>query len=89
MSSILWEPVVPNKPRFWARQFAVVRTPDQDKFDAIFGVILPVLCFMVDPIVFKGGINGGPELEDYQLIAYLISTVEMGMFLVWRTFPNR
>lgn len=89
MSSILWEPpVVTNRLRFWPRQFALVPTSAQNRFDAIFGVILPVLCFITDPVVFKGTI-GGPWLDDYQFVAYLISTIEMGLFLVWRTFRTR
>lgn len=72
--------------RFWPRQFALVPTRAQDTFDSIFGVILPVLCFIADPLVLKGGIMGPPVYARFQLVVYLISTVEMGAFLVWRTF---
>ena len=89
MSSILWEPAVPKKARFWRRQFALVPTGAQDTFDAVFGVISPVLSFMADPLVFKGGILGPPELENYQIFGYLVSTVAMGMFLVWRSFRKQ
>ena len=89
MSSILWEPPIEVKPlRFWPRQFALVPTRAQDRFDAIFGVILPVLCFMADPVYFKTGFmnDGEPIFARFQLVVYLITTVEMGSFLVWRTF---
>lgn len=44
---------------------------------------------MADPIVLKGGIMGPPMYVRYQLVVYLISTVEMGVFLVWRTLRKR
>ena len=75
---------------FWARQFGPNRTGAQDLFDLIFGLVLPILCFVADPIIFKSFPIFGPALfEDYQLFAYVVSTVEMGFFLVWRTFPAR
>ena len=85
---ILSEPMVPN-PKFWPRQFGAVETSAQDKFDVVFGLILPGLCFMADPLIFKNGIAGPPELQNYQLVVYAISTVQMGLFVVWRTFRKR
>jgi hypothetical protein len=38
---------------FLARQFTVEPTKAQNNFDVAFGVFLPVVCFMFDPIVFK------------------------------------
>lgn len=81
---------VKKRPNFWTRQFGPKRTGAQDVFDAIFGLVLPIVCFIADPIVFKSFPILGPALlEDYQLFAYVVSTVEMGFFLVWRTFPGR
>ena len=89
MQSILpGTPVAPVQG-FWSRQFGPHRTNGQDAFDAIFGLVLPIACFLVDPIVFKStAMFGPPVLEDYQLVAYVVSAVEMGMLLVWRTFPK-
>jgi hypothetical protein len=90
MNSILSQTTVTTRSGFWAAQFGPNRTPAQNGFDVTFGLILPVLCFILDPIVFKSApILGPPILEDYQLFAYVLSTVEMGFFLVWRTFPAR
>jgi len=89
MSSILWDPPAAPQPRFWRRQFALVPTPAQNTFDSIFGVILPVLCFMADPVVLKGTMLTPPMYGKFQLVVYVISTVEMGAFLVWRTFPKQ
>jgi hypothetical protein len=89
MSHAYTQTTTGKRPRFWARQFAADSTPAQDKFDAIFAIIMPILVLAADPFVFKGGIFGRSLLEDYQLIAYVISTVEIGFFLGWRTFRKR
>jgi hypothetical protein len=90
MDSILSQTAVTQRPGFWASQFGPNRTPLQDKFDIVFGLVLPILCFLLDPVVFKSfPLFGRALLEDYQLFAYVLSTVEMGFFLAWRTFPNR
>ncbi len=39
---------------FWRRQFQKESTALQKNSDWFFGVILPVICFVFDPIVFKG-----------------------------------
>lgn len=75
---------------FWKEQFGPNRTGTQDVFDVTFGLVVPILCFVVDPVVFKSfPLLGRAFLEDYQLFAYVVSTVEMGFFLVWRTFPTK
>lgn len=75
---------------FWKEQFGPNRTGTQDVVDVTFGLILPVMCLVADPIVFKSFPIFGPAfLEDYQLFAYVVCTVEMGFFLVWRTFPQK
>jgi hypothetical protein len=75
---------------FWTKQFDSNRTSAQDKFDMVFGLVLPILCLVADPVVFKSfPLFGHAFLEDYQLLAYVVCTVEMGFFLVWRTFPKK
>lgn len=75
---------------FWKEQFGPNRTGTQDVFDVTFGLVLPILCFVADPIVFKSFSFFGPALlGDYQLVAYVVSTIEMGFFLMWRTFPTK
>lgn len=72
---------------FWKRQFAPISTPAQDTFDSIFAIVLPILFLVMDPVVFKSPRLFGPAyLEDYQLLAYLFCSVEIGLFLTWRTF---
>lgn len=75
---------------FWAKQFDSNGTSAQDKFDVAFGLVLPILCLLADPAVFKSfPLFGHAILGDYQLLAYVVCTVEMGFFLVWRTFPTK
>lgn len=78
-----------TEPRkgFWRRQFQNESTAAQRTFDWIFGVVLPVICFTFDPIVFKGyGLGKGAILGDYKPLAYLLSFVSimaMSAMLIW------
>ena len=75
---------------FWKEQFGPNGTAAQDIIDVTFGLVVPIVCFVLDPVVFKSfPLLGRAVLEDYQLFAYVVSTVEMGFFLVWRTFPKK
>src|ERR1041385_4442539 len=74
---------------FWARQFSDVSTEKQDRFDVVFGIVLPVICLVLDPIVFQGGFFGErPVLARFQLFAYLFSGLQIGIFLCWRTLAR-
>jgi hypothetical protein len=71
---------------FWARQFSAVETQRQTRFDAVFGVILPITVLILDPLVFQGDFfNHGPLLGNYQIFAYLLCGFQMGLFLLWRS----
>lgn len=76
--------IIEPKKGFWRRQFQTEATTSQRKFDWVFGVIMPVICFVFDPIVFKGG--GGHLLGTYKPLAYLLSFVSvmaMSAWLIW------
>ena len=80
--------VLELKPGFWRRQFQREVTSGQKKFDWVFGVILPAICFYFDPIVFRGGFNGHGEvlLGRIGTFAYVLSfTAIMGTmaWLLW------
>ena len=76
-----------KRPGFWKRQFAPIPTPAQDTFDSLFAIVLPILFLVMDPVVFKSPRFLGPAyLEEYQLLAYLFCSLEIGLFLTWRTF---
>lgn len=86
MTRIFFNETVAKKRGFWRRQFGPVVTNAQDAFDVTFGIVLPILCFVFDPIILKGSTLGPPVLGEYQLLVYLVSSIEMGLFLAWRTF---
>ncbi len=71
---------------FWQRQFQTETTESQKTFDWLFGVILPVVCFVFDPIVFKGDAWGAAYLRTYKPFAYILSFVSvmaMSAWLIW------
>jgi hypothetical protein len=84
MRRIFSEAISTKEPGFFARQFGRYKTDGQDAFDMAFGVVLPILCFVADPLVFKGNLLGAPLFEEYQLLAYTVSGIEIAMLLIWR-----
>jgi len=69
---------------FWERQFRLPATWPQVAFDLIFGVIAPVFCVLVDPIVFVGEIG---LFRSWCLMAYLeiaVGIVALGYYLLTR-----
>lgn len=74
------------RQRFWRRQFADAPTRAQVRFDVIFGLVLPVLCFVFDPIIFLGRISlHGHEgiYHRLRLFAYSASALEMLTLACW------
>jgi hypothetical protein len=83
-----WIPVEPRYPRpkrrFWRRQFDAAPTRAQRWFDVTFGIIMPVLCFYFDPIVFRGGsLNDHGLYPGIRFYAYTISALEMVALCAW------
>ena len=69
---------------FWRRQFDGAPTRAQRWFDVTFGVVIPVLCFYFDPIVFRGGyFNGQGFYPGLRFYAYTISALEMVALCAW------
>src|SRR5947209_19244116 len=68
---------------FWRRQFSDSFTRGQVIFDVMFGVVLPILCFLLDPIVFKGGLIGEPDLVQFRALAYLMSGLAIVALALW------
>ena len=71
-----------TKQGFWRRQFQPNATESQKTFDWSFGVILPVVCFFFDPIVF----NNHGILQDYKIFADLLSytaVMALAAWLIW------
>ena len=75
---------VSNRPGFWARQLAPEATPSQTFFDGMFGVVLPLVCLVADPIVFKGGpFMGGGMFAHYAVLAYVFLGGSIFAMAVW------
>jgi hypothetical protein len=70
------------KTGFWKRQFAPTVTGPQVIFDVIFGVVGPILCFVIDPVVFRGWLFG-PLFPEYQTFAYLFSGLQITLLCFW------
>ncbi len=61
---------------FWQRQVVSPITAKQVVFDVLVGIVLPILCVIADPIVFRA-VFGAPVLGSYKLFGYL--TISMGV----------
>jgi len=70
---------------FWRRQFQSEITRGQTKFDWIFGVILPVICFYFDPIVFRNGAGeiGPALLGKISAFAHVLSLAAVLGTMAW------
>jgi hypothetical protein len=69
---------------FWRRQFDDAPTRAQRWFDVTFGVVMPILCFYFDPVVFRGGLlNDNGLYPKVQLYAYTISALEIVALCAW------
>ena len=71
----------PEKWSFWRRQFASAMTIPQLAYDVIFGVVMPILCFIFDPIVFSG--RGFIPLAQYRSLIYLFSAISIVTLVAW------
>jgi hypothetical protein len=80
-------PTKPMKIGFWKRQFQPQANSNQKAFDWIFGVCLPVICFVFDPIVFKGGSR--TILADYQPFAYVLCFACLTTMTAWLIFGEK
>jgi hypothetical protein len=83
---LLPEPVA-NEPTqemgFWRRQFDSHITRKQNNFDWIFGVFLPVICFYLDPIVFRTKFNQPPLLGRIATFADVLSFTAILATMAW------
>ena len=87
--SILAQSTAEQEPRFLRRQLTGTATRPQIIFDLAVGVILPILCLIFDPIVFRGGFAGEGVLKDWQLFAYIVITLEVVTLAVWLAWGAR
>jgi hypothetical protein len=76
---------------FWRRQFEGAPTRAQQWFDVVFGIVMPIVCFIFDPIVFSGEVEygDGAIYQQYQFYAYTISAIEMVALCAWLCAAGR
>lgn len=58
-------------------------TRAQVMFDIAMGVVLPILCLVFDPLVFRAGMSGQPLAGGIQLLAYVFIAVEIVALAAW------
>jgi hypothetical protein len=75
--------VTKQKVGFWRRQFQKEATKSQKKFDWIFGVFLPAICFFFDPAIFKGNAFGSALLGNYKPFAYILCYFSLFAMSAW------
>lgn len=68
---------------FVRRQFRGEATPAQVIFDITVGMVLPVLCLVFDPLVFRANGFGRPLAAEFQLFAYTLIAFEIAALGVW------
>jgi hypothetical protein len=56
---------------FWKRQFDSPASPRQQQFDVLVGIVLPILCLLVDPGIFRSFAGGSWFLKHLRLFAYM------------------
>lgn len=76
---------------YWVRQFTAPATRRQRVFDVIFGLVMPVVCMIFDPIVFKGSGLFSDEglLSEVRWFAYTGLAVELIALGVWLQYGER
>ena len=85
-----YNPPAHAETRFWRRQFQPNATRGQRTFDWLFGVILPVVCFSFDPIVFNNSLDTGDALlADMRMIAYPFAYAAIMGNMAWLLFGER
>jgi hypothetical protein len=79
-----------TKNGFWRRQFQLESTPKQKIFDWAFGIVLPVICCLFDPIVFKGAFShNGALLGSFKPFVYLLSFVSIVLMMLFLLFGSK
>lgn len=66
---------------FYARQVDDKRTPWQVFFDVAFGIVLPMICLIFDPFVFRR--------TEYQVLAHCFIGIQMALLAVWLFLGER
>ena len=74
---------------FWKRQFSETATAKQKRFDWLFSVILPVICFTFDPFVFRSYGVGPILLASFAPVAIPLSYAAVMATMIWLLMGKR
>jgi hypothetical protein len=74
-----------GKESFWRRQFSSTITTPQLTYDVLFGILLPILCFIFDPAIFTNDGFGLVifSIAQYKWFVYLFSALSIISLSVW------
>lgn len=90
MNSILTVDDEPYPASFWRRQFTPAYTYYQIVFDAIFGIVMPLVCFYFDPGIIRGGtFRGYLPMLPHAILVYSLSGIAMFTLVVWLSLAPR
>ena len=86
-----------HAPRQNVKSYLNLQPPNrlQQQFDFGFGVFLPILLLLCDPLVFKGNLPGDSFplqpalLSSYQKFAYIMTGFEMATLSFWLIYWKR
>jgi len=70
-------------PGFFDRQFNGSPTQPQIIFDVIVGVVMPIICLVFDPIVFRQGRYGSAIMAPYAALAYSAVALQGVGLIAW------
>lgn len=68
----------------WKRQVDDNVTKKQIVFDTLFGIVIPILCLVFDPVVFRGGWALLSELSIFAYSAIGFGICSFGLWLLFR-----
>jgi hypothetical protein len=76
------------RPGFLERRFGTGPTSSRRTFDWAFGVIMPVVCFVLDPLIFNSRLESS-LLGRFRPFAYILSYVSIMAMIGWLLFGKR
>ncbi len=87
MNSILAAHPIEERAGFWRRQFDASPTSGQVAFDVVFGVLMPLCCFYLDPGIVRRGFS--TPLGELSIFIYAFSGFAILTLSIWLVFGHR
>jgi hypothetical protein len=75
-----------KEPGFWRRQFTGEPAPLQTMYDVAWGIVMPVVCLVMDPVIFKGY---WAILGYWNRMAYAFIACEIALLAMWLVLRGR